>query len=201
MELNEIIDRLNAETDRVWLTEPDEVKRLRAGYSPLGSGAGGQNFSNMVFVNGDMRALSTWITPGVMLRALQDETYTLKQCQDLFAWINMVNVDFLAYAGFTTFAGLTHEIVRYFPTMKTKEDFQRVLEAWYPYANRMYYWVHQMFPWGLGVAFPIRQDEGEELGFPEARAEAEAYFAKYGELLVRLNEGYDAASEHGKLDA
>lgn len=202
MNLDALIDRLRKETDRIWLTEPLEVKRLRLGVSPLRSGAGGQYFSNMVFVNGDMRALSTWITPGVMLRSLNDESFTLKQCQDLFAWINCVNVDFLAYVGFTTFGTFVHDIVAHFGEMQSKDDFKRVLEVWYPYANRMYYWVHQMFPWGLGAAFPMPSAEDVKVLQDAAGDQTAAqYFEKYGELLVHLNEGADALEEHKRVAA
>ena len=57
--VDELVAELRAETDRIWLDEPEEIRAMRLGIFTSDAGSYGQYFSNMVFVNGDMRALST----------------------------------------------------------------------------------------------------------------------------------------------
>ncbi|MBS1677176.1 MAG: hypothetical protein JST08_07305 [Actinobacteria bacterium] len=183
--IDDLCADLRAETDKIWLDEPDEIRAMRLGIFESDAGSYGQYFSNLVFVNGDMRALSTWITPAIVLRAASDDRFTLDQCKDVFAWTNLVNVDFLAYCGFVKFGEFIHRIVDAFDEISSKEEFDRVLAEWYAYANRMYLWVHHSFPWGLGTAYP--KPSAEDLEFmQEARTSKSVagYFDKYGTGLV-----------------
>lgn len=181
----ELQAEITEETDRIWMEEPDEVRRMRLGIFPTESGTEGQYFTNMVFINGDMRALSTWITPGVILRALADDKFTLEQVKNLFEWTNLVSVDFLAFTGFVKFAEFAHRIVGVFDQIDTKVELESLLKAWYAYANRMYLWVHHMFPWALGTAFP--KPSLDDLEFMSAAArdrEAIEYFEKNAHRLA-----------------
>lgn len=185
---------LQDETDRIWLDEPEEIKAMRLGVFTSDAGSYGQFFSNLVFVNGDMRALSTWITPAIIVRAVSDDRFSLQQCKDLFAWTNLVNVDFLAYCGFVKFGTFVHRIVEVFDQITTKDELSDLLAAWYAYANRVYLWVHHTFPWGLGTAYP--KLTGADLAFiGEARQSTAVhdYFDKYGNGLVTFAETTEAA--------
>ncbi len=176
---------LEAETERIWLTEPEEIRAMRLGVFTSDAGSYGQYFSNLVFVNGDMRALSTWITPAVVVRALDSADYSLDQCKELFAWVNLVNVDFLAYCGFVTFGEFVHRIVACFDEITTKDELADLLGAWYAYANRLYLWVHHSFPWGLGTANP--KPKPDDLEFIQTAMSSTAvadYFAAHGPGLV-----------------
>lgn len=176
---------LEAETERIWLDEPEEIRAMRLGVFTSDAGSYGQYFSNLVFVNGDMRALSTWITPAVVVRALDSDGYSLEQCKELFSWINLINVDFLAYCGFVTFGQFVHRIVAAFDQIETKADLADLVGAWYSYANRLYLWVHHSFPWGLGTAYP--KPKPEDLEFIQHARTSTAvadYFAEHGQGLV-----------------
>jgi hypothetical protein len=186
MPLDELIQSIVDATDRIWLDEPPEIRRFREGIFESGAGSYGYAFPNMVFVNGDMRALSTWITPNAVMKALRDDLFTLEHCQRLFAWLNMVNVDFLAYCGFVEMARFCHAIVDHFDEMTSKHDFERVLQVWYAYANRMYLWVHHMFPWAAGATIRTRdRSEIGELGvLSDALGEVKDYFDQMSDSLL-----------------
>jgi hypothetical protein len=193
--VSDLIAQLDAETERIWLTEPSEIRALRLGVFPSGAGTHGQYFSNMVFVNGDMRALSSWITPAVILRAMDDDRFTLDQCKDLFAWTNMINADFLAYCGFVRYAELVHAIVGSFDDVASKDELVALLSAWYRYASRMYFWVHQVFPWSLGSAFPRpSQDDMEFMLKHSESTEVHDHFDRVGGTLAEFAQGADVAS-------
>ena len=171
---------IKAATDRIWLEEPDEIRGMRLGVFTSDAGDFGQYFSNLVFVNGDMRALSTWITPSAILNCVADDSFTLEQCKRVFAWTNIGNVDFLAYCGFVKFGEFAHRIVESYDEIATKDQLSDVLTAWYTYANRLYMWVHQVFPWALGTAFPkVRKDDLAFLSTALASKDVERYFERY----------------------
>lgn len=181
MSVERLLADLEAETDRIWLDEPAEIKAMRLGVFNSGAGSYDQYFSNLVFINGDMRALSTWITPSVILNSLDDESFSLEQCQKLFAWTNLVFVDFLAYCGFTTYAEFAQRIVAAAEEIESKDQFREIVSAWYRYANRMYLWVHQVFPWGLGVAFPKRSEADLSfIGEARSQTDVDEYFQRHG---------------------
>lgn len=158
---------------------------MRLGVYTSGAGSYSQYFSNMVFVNGDMRALSSWITPGVVMSAIGDDSFSLEQCKSVFRWVNLINVDFLAYCGFTRFGTFVHRVIECFEHLDSKDDLLQLVKAWYAYANRMYLWVHQAFPWGLGAAFPNATVADAKFAADELGSnEVEEYFARYGQGLM-----------------
>ncbi len=176
---------MREETDKIWLTEPVEVKRLRKGILLSGAGSYKQNMGNLVFCNGDMRALTMWITPNLMIKALNDPDFTLDQCKKLFAWINVLNVDFLAYCGFVKMGSFIHDIVDSYENINTKEEFFDLLKYWYAYGNRMYFWIHHMFPWAIGAGLPCQDEddirENQELA--KGKEEIDRYFMEHASRL------------------
>jgi hypothetical protein len=184
-DIQQIIKEIKEETDRIWLEEPIEVKRLRKGIQPGKAGSYKQNFGNLVFCNGDMRALATWITPNLMVKSLHSPDFTLDQCKKLFSWINILNIDFLAYCGFVKMGRFIHDIVDSYENIQTKEEFFDVLKAWYAYANRMYFWVHHKFPWSLGDYLPcIDEEDIKELNsLLDSRNEVVEYFEEFIPML------------------
>ena len=180
-----IVREIRQETEKIWLDEPIEVRRLVKGIHPSKAGSYKQNLGNMVFCNGDLRALATWITPNLMIKALNSPDFTLEQCKSLFSWINMLNIDFLAYCGFIKMGRFVHDIIDSYDHIKTKESFLEILRAWYAYANRIYFWIHHMFPWSLGDFLPCidEQDVQELSSLMTDRSEIDAYFGEYVPVL------------------
>ena len=184
--VDELTEAIGRATDGIWLSEPDEIRRLRYGLMPSGAGTYGNAFANLVFCNGDLRALSTWITPNLMLKALAAPDFTLEQCKRIFAWINLINVDFLAYCGFVQLGEFAHDIVDSYDNIQSKDDFLRVLKAWYAYSARMYMWLHHTFPWAAGGVFP-RLQESELVDVSKLGgygSKIQAYFTKHRERLL-----------------
>lgn len=184
-DIKEIIKEIKEEADKIWLNEPIEVKRLMKGIHPGGAGSYKQNLGNLVFCNGDMRALATWITPNLIIKSLHSPDFTLEQCKKLFAWINILNIDFLAYCGFVKMGRFVHDIVDSYDNIQTKEDFFEVLKVWYVYANRMYFWIHHKFPWSLGEFLPCidEQDVKELSSLMTGPGEVDAYFEEFIPML------------------
>lgn len=150
-----IIER---EIDRVWLGEPDEVQKIRWGVIESGAGSGQQSFSVLVH----LEAYLMLVGADVMYRFLK-----VSQYEDMeLATLNRMTREFLTGTfnvfEFMTDLGLTnmHEVGQMYSdaldTLSTKEEYVELTGAMMTYVVRMHRWIHFIFPWNLGVAFPHR---------------------------------------------
>jgi len=142
-------ERLDAETKKMMLEEPVDVKRLFAGIYPYNVGVGGQYFTTICFVWASMQGLGfTYVSNG-FLRVLNDPDFTVDQCKKLFKYTHVMN-DFLGFAGLEMLHDFTKEVLASFDSIKTKEELTELMISYFKYAGKLYGWVHQRFPWGLG---------------------------------------------------
>jgi len=152
--------RLDAETKKIMLEEPAEIKRLFAGIFPYNVGVGGQYFTAICFVWSSMQGLGfTYVSNG-LLRALNDPDFTVEQCKKLFKYTHVMN-DFLGFAGLEKLHNFTKELIAAFDSIKTKEEMRDLMTSYFRYAGKLYGWVHQRFPWGLGYGIYRTKDPKE----------------------------------------
>lgn len=151
-------ERIEREIDRVWLAEPEEIQKIRWGVIDSGAGSGQQSFSVLVH----LEAYLMLVGADVMYRFLKVSKYPEME----LATINKITREFLTGTfnvfEFMTDLGLTnmHEIGQIYAdsldTLETKEDYVELTGAMMTYVIRMHRWIHYIFPWNLGVAFPHR---------------------------------------------
>lgn len=162
-EAKAIIER---EIDRVWFKEPEEIQKVRWGVIDSGAGSGEQSFSVLVH----LEAYLMLVGADVMYRLLKISKY-----EDVeLATMNRMTREFLTGTfnvfEFMTDLGLTnmHQIGQMYSDglddLRTKEDYIELTGAMMTYVIRMHRWIHYIFPWNLGVAFPHRKP-GEVLQF------------------------------------
>jgi hypothetical protein len=146
---------VEAETKRIWLDEPDEVRRLRLGLIDSGAGSYGQYFSTLVFVDGEVRALGYLCYTGI-LKVLDDPDFDLRHVRKVARTFVPVCAEFLGYSGL----GKVWEFSRRFLDVVEHEDSRErlrdLVRALALYVNRMHGWLHFYFPWGLGTQFRIK---------------------------------------------
>jgi hypothetical protein len=158
MNVRELTDKIIAETDRIWLHEPDEVKRLRLGLIESGAGIDNQCFTTMVFVDGELRDLGAYIFWS-LINVAEDQIFSLDHCKKLYRVIVPVGAGFLGFCGFEKLRAFHTEMEKTVDRLETKEEFREIVAALYTYVNRLHYWVHHMFPWHLGYSYPQRKPE------------------------------------------
>lgn len=150
---------IEKEIDRVWFDEPEEVRKIRWGVIDSGAGSGEQSFSVLVH----LEAYLMLVGADVMYRLLKISRYDDVE----LATINRMTREFLTGTfnvfEFMTDLGLTnmHEIGQMYSdaldTLETKEEYVQLTGAMMTYVIRMHRWIHYIFPWNLGVAFPHRK--------------------------------------------
>jgi len=150
---------INRQIDRVWSVEPPEVQKIRWGVIDSGAGSGNQSFSVLVH----LEAYLMLVGADVMYRFLKVSQYPDMELSTL----NKQTKEFLTGTfnvfEFLTDLGLTnmHEIGQMYADsldqLTTKEEYVELTGAMMTYVIRMHRWIHYIFPWNLGVAFPHRK--------------------------------------------
>jgi hypothetical protein len=149
---------IERQIDRVWLDEPTEVQKVRWGVIDSGAGSGGQSFSVLVHLEAYLMLTGA----DVMYRFLKVSQYPEMELGTLVRMTREFLVGTFNAFEFLTDLGMTnmHEIGQAYAdslsTVKTKEEYVELTGAMMTYVIRMHRWIHYIFPWNLGVAFPHR---------------------------------------------
>jgi len=152
-------DIIEKEIDRVWFNEPEEIQKVRLGVIDSGAGTGEQSFTVLVH----LEAYLMLVGADVMYRLLKISKYDDVE----LATMNRMTREFLTGTfnvfEFMTDLGMTnmHQIGQMYSDvldqLETKEEYVELTGAMMTYVIRMHRWIHFIFPWNLGVAFPHRK--------------------------------------------
>jgi len=158
-------DMIEADLDRIFWDEPDEVKMCRLGVYPSGASVGGQVLGNSVFLIADTQAMGWKCAAPAVRAALKDPEFSLEQCKRVWRystlhiarmlggeappgcpapWLNVPNL--------YRFSVLIDESLT---TVKTKEELEDLLWSWFNYVDCLNRWFFLVFPWHLGKMFPL----------------------------------------------
>lgn len=149
---------IERQIDRVWLDEPEEIQKIRWGIIDSGAGSGEQSFSVLVH----LEAYLMLVGADVMYRFLKVASYPDMELSVLTRMTKEFLTGTFNVFEFMTDLGLTnmHEIGQAYSDsldkLETKEEYVQLTGAMMTYVVRMHRWVHFIFPWNLGVAFPHR---------------------------------------------
>jgi len=154
----EVLKEIEGETNKIWVEEPLEIKKLRLGITDTGAGTYNQYFSTLVFVDGDIRALGCYCANG-LARSADLESTTLEQLKDQVSIFMPISAKFLGYCGLKTVWRFTQDVMDCLPSVQTKDEFRTLFGALSMFIMRLHIWVHNFFPWELGILFPQRNKE------------------------------------------
>jgi hypothetical protein len=162
---------IEKETDRVWLQEPIEIQKIRWGVIDSGAGSGEQSFSVLVH----LEAYLMLVGADVMYRFLKISQYpdielgTLNRITREFLTATFNAFEFMTDLGLTNMHKTGQMYSDALDDLKSKEDYVELTGAMMTYVIRMHRWIHFIFPWNLGVAFPHRK-LSEVAAFADATA-------------------------------
>ena len=174
MDWREVKDAIEADLDRIFWEEPEEVKMCRLGVYPSGASVGGQVLGNMVFLIADTQAMG-WKCAAPALRApLRDSEFTVEQCKRMWRYSTLHIARMLGgkappgcpspWLNVPNLYGFSRMIEESLPTVKTKEELEDLLWSWFNYVDCLNRWFFLVFPWHLGKMFPlVTPGDAEEL--------------------------------------
>lgn len=155
---------LEAETAKMKLVPPEELKKLYAGILPYDAGTDGQYFGAVVFLTGIMMFyLGGHALSSGMYRFLRDPAFSLDQCKKIFLLQGRAaNVRTVGMVGLQTCYRLSQEVTRCLDKLTTKEDMLELMVAYHNYTSKLASWCHILFPWSLGSTV-FRKKTPEEM--------------------------------------
>lgn len=151
-------DKISAETKRIWLQEPDELKIQRLGLLKNKAGSYGQYFGTWDFANGMMRDLSMY-TMYPMFKLFISEKYSLEQMKDMYTQIIPVYTEYLRYSGYPTLSSYCREFRQLMPEITDEKQFLDIYRALLMYSNKLAAWVYHYAPWEMGVVYRQKNDK------------------------------------------
>ncbi|OJK04302.1 hypothetical protein ASPACDRAFT_55798 [Aspergillus aculeatus ATCC 16872] len=148
-------------TTTIWLHMPPSIQRVKWGLIPSGAGTGAQYFSVLVHLKSFLLHLGC----DVLYRLLKISLYpdlplaVVQRMTREFLVVNFNTFDMLVDLGVDEMGATGEVYLRGVGTVACKEEYRVLTGALFSYVCRMHRWVHLVFPWNLGVAFPQRRVE------------------------------------------
>jgi hypothetical protein len=150
----EVKEDLEGETDKIFLTCPDEIKRFHYGiitHSDAGKHSFNQYFGHWVHAYDAYMNFQNSV--GNMLKLARDPDFELKHLKKMFrVMIGEMAPMFAEYAGQKLVAKYITETAASLDTVQTMGEFIDLIEVFGTFVTRLYWWFHWYFPWGVGAS-------------------------------------------------
>lgn len=148
-----VIDELEAERERIWLSIPKDVNDLGQGIIPRMTGPKKQYFTSLLYADGEARTLADEILWGLIEISGKPEA-DLDTLKLVVTQIVDYKADFFDFVGLPLTCKWTHRYAEGARAAETLEEFAAVTGAALSYMNRVHMWIQSVFPWGIASAFP-----------------------------------------------
>lgn len=164
----DVVKEIESNLDRIWLEEPQELRKVASGVIASGAGSGKQVFSVLVHLEAYLMIVSQDILFRFM-KSSWHENVGLEQIVGItreFLFGTFHIFEFLEDLGLDGMHALGKKYDASLDTVTTKEEYRELTASMHSYVIKLHQWMHLMFPWKLGVVFPHRS-VGEVKGFAD----------------------------------
>jgi hypothetical protein len=147
--VDELVQEIHAETERIWITPPEELLDIHAGRIRSGAGSRGQYFTTMLFVNGEQRPFGYGALGG-LVRSCINSDIPLPALKQITANFIKTPAEFLGYCGLDTQWKFTQRTLEVLADITSKDDYVTLMATLGTYANTLNGWNLHYFPWKHG---------------------------------------------------
>lgn len=153
--------QIEAKIDEIWIEAPAEIQLIKWGVNRRKAGSGGQHLSTLVQLETYTIILGQRTLYTLMLLASKPETdiALVKRLTSAFLAETFNPFEFLGDLGLESVETLGQEYLKTFERVQSKEEYIELTGALFTYVSRMHRWIHFIFPWNIGMAFPQRSPE------------------------------------------
>jgi len=148
-----VLNHLEAETNAIWLAEPEDVRALRLGVNASDAGVYGQYFSPWIMVTGLTRSLAV-VELASLARLCRNLAFSVDHLATMLREMLRLSLGVISYFGLPRLGASLHAVDQTVKQITEREDFTRFIGSLLTYVNRYNLWLHQTFPWYLGTLFP-----------------------------------------------
>ena len=153
-----LMDDVERHTGEIWVSEPDDIFRLKNGVIESGAGIHGQYFTVMVMLSGEVRALGIHIFSDLLAFARGGE-FSLGQLRTMTRKMLAVDLGVIGYFGLPRFGELLQRFHDSLDELESVEQYSALCEKMFILSNRYQLWMHQIFPWKLMCMFPKNTEQ------------------------------------------
>jgi hypothetical protein len=157
----DVVAEIETNIDRIWLEEPAELRKVAGGVIDSGAGSGKQVFSVLVHLEAYLMIVSQDILFRFQKTSLHDNMqleHMLTMTREfLFGTFHLF--EFMEDCGLTGMHELGDKYNKALDLVQNKEEYRDLTGSLHTYIIKLHQWIHLLFPWKLGVAFPHRTPE------------------------------------------
>ncbi|TXK44059.1 hypothetical protein FR742_27810 [Nonomuraea sp. C10] len=147
-QIDALIGDVHAETERIWLSPPDDLADMHEGRIPSCAGSFETVLTTLVFVNGETRPLGYSCFTG-LVRAAYEEM-PLESLRHMAQLLAATPAEFLGYCGLGKLHDFTTRALAGLDRIDNRDDFAALMAHLALYVNCLGSWNLQLFPWQLG---------------------------------------------------
>lgn len=159
-DVRKLVDDLHEQAGQIKTKCPMEVLRLFK-YQIVETNMGGlwdQAFTDMVFAEGDMRAMNAYMLFPIC-RLFDHDEFGLEQLKVMFKETVPVSAEFVATCGLVSVWENVKKMLAVWDRINTKADLRELVEAFTDFQTNYHNWIHFYFPWYAGEVFQLRKKE------------------------------------------
>lgn len=152
------IQFINNHTESVWISKPPEIEKISWGIIESGAGSGGQYFSVLVHLKSFLMHMHCDILYNLLKISKYDDlrletiVRMTRECLEE----NFNTFDILVDLGITSMRDIGAVYSLALASLSTKSEYRELTGALFIYVCQIQRWIHFIFPWNIGVAFPHR---------------------------------------------
>ena len=141
------------------MDEPYEITLIKNGLILSDAGSNGQYYSVLVHLEGFMMFLGPHVIYRLLLLTKDPEisVYAIREFTTTILSRPFDHFKLLGDLGLVSTMKLGSRYVETVQSIETREEFVELTGNLLSYVNRMYQWVHFIFPWSIGSSFPKQQ--------------------------------------------
>ena len=156
--VDELVQQVHAETQRIWITPPEEILDLHAGKIRSRAGSYDQYFATLVFVNGEDRPLG-YCAMGGLVKCCFNSDITLEALKQITPNFIKTPAEFLGYCGLDTLWEFVQRTLTVLKDVQTKDDYITLMSTMSLYTNRLNGWNLHYFPWKHGDEYKFETEK------------------------------------------
>jgi Cucumopine synthase C-terminal helical bundle domain len=150
--VDQLVQEIHDETQRIWITPPQELVDIHAGRIKSRAGSRDQFFTTMLFVNGEQRPFGYGALGGLVKSCVKSDI-SLEALKQITPNFIKTPAEFLGYCGLDTQWDFTQRTIALLDEIQSKEDYLALMAAMSTYANCLNGWNLHYFPWKHGEEY------------------------------------------------
>jgi hypothetical protein len=153
----ELKEKMQKETEKIWLKEPVDVKKMRLGLYGTAAGSYNQYFSVYDLTLHYVGCFVSYVYPAV-IRVAKDSKFDIYHLRTIVRTILKNSMFCYGHLGWVKIGEFNSAFLDMLDDL-SREDFVELLELLTVYMRQHYAWQYHYHPWAVGAFFQKRSEK------------------------------------------